>query len=223
VLESAKMGKELRAEPAPDVQTGTLKLDLKGVPVDWLIVKGVDKTPYERCYFDLAPAKMGLVVPAGSYQLFAGQVGQGSKLQKMKALVLPSKSSPTWTVRPGETATVELGEPFGFDFTVRQDATTLTVVGTSVAIKGKANETYQRLWNCVARPEVFTREAGKKRGTKGDSMKGAESQEEVGEKGYMYAWFPYDFVLEKKAETNLEAQLVEKKNKLFGKIESDWR
>jgi hypothetical protein len=32
MLESAKFGNELRATPAPEVQTGTLKLDLKGVP-----------------------------------------------------------------------------------------------------------------------------------------------------------------------------------------------
>jgi seryl-tRNA synthetase len=129
--------------------------------------------------YDLAAAKLGLAVPAGSYQLFAGQVGQGSKLQKMKALVLPAKNAPPVTVRPGETATFELGAPFTFDFSVHQDATKLTVVGDSIAIKGKGGETYQRLWNCVVRPEVFTREAGKKRGSKGESMKAAESQQEV--------------------------------------------
>jgi hypothetical protein len=216
-------GNEIRYEPAPDLKTGTLKLDLKGVPVDWLLVKGEEKSDYAKCFYDLTAVKEGVQVPAGTYVLYAGQVSTGKKDQKAKALVLPSKATPTWTVAAGETKAVELGEPFGFDFVTHEDDAKLTVVGPSVVVTGKAKETYQRLWNCVVRPEVLTREAGKKRGAKADSMKGAETQEEVGEKGFQYAWFPYDFELEKKVPGELEVQLFEKKNKLFGKIESDWK
>ena len=54
-------------------------------------------------------------------------------------------------------------------------------------------------------------------------MKGAGSQQEISDNGYKYAWFPFDLIIAKKSDVNHEAQLFQKKNKLFGKVESDWR
>ena len=69
--------------------------------------------------------------------------------------------------------------------------------------------------------------AGKKRGKDVGKMKPAQSQEEVSDlyRGEMKTlWFPVDFAFEKKKEgEDVEVQLVEKKNKLFGKLESDWK
>jgi hypothetical protein len=222
-LESARGGNEIRATAVGALKTGKLKLSPKGLDFDWLVVKGTDKGVYEKSYFDLAAAKGGLEVPTGTYQLVAGQVSTGKKDQTAKSLVLPGRNTVTWTVTDGATAVVELGAPFGFDFRVQQDEASLTVVGASVAVLGKSGESYQRFWNCVPRPDVVTREEGKKRAEEGDRMTGPGSQEEVGEKGFQYAWFPFDVVMEKASPVRLEVQLIEKKNRLFGKIESQWR
>ena len=40
----------------------------------------------------------------------------------------------------------------------------------------------------------------------------------------LYVWFPFDGkVAKKKSGEDVEVRLFEKKNKLFGKIESDWK
>ena len=56
--------------------------------------------------------------------------------------------------------TVQLGAPFVFDFNMSQDAKTVKIEGKSVLVVGRGKETYQRLWNCVATPEVYLRKAG---------------------------------------------------------------
>ena len=171
--------------------------------------------------------KKGTEVPAGSYTLYAGRVTKGKRDQTMKALILPTKDTPSWTVPAGGDATVKLGSPFGFDFSFTQDEETVTVDGKSVVITGSAGETYQRLWNCPAHIEVSIRKAGGKKGSKGEKMRPAGSQEEIIalNNDPQAAWFPImgDPIKKKKAGEAVEVQLIEKKNKLFGKIESDWK
>ena len=212
---------EIRAGLVPELETGNLKVSMKGPGLDWLVVKGQTGT-FEKSFFEVA-ANKGVEVPAGRYELFLGQVSKGKRDQMAKALVVPGTNTQVWTVEPGKTTTLELGAPFGFDFQVDQEEESVTVYGDSIAVTGKAGETYQRLWNCVTRPEVSVREAGKKRGGKGEDMKRPGSQEEVAQVGFKYAWFPLDLTLPKKPDKGAEVQLVEKKNKLFGKIESDWK
>lgn len=220
-MASAKGGMEITATPVADVETGTAKLSMKGVKADWLVVRG--NGTYENSFFEIAASK-GTEVPAGRYELVVGQVSKGKKTQMAKALVVAGRNTPVWTVEPGKTTTIQLGGPFGFDFEIEQDDENVTVFGDTIAVTGSADERYLRLWNCVVRPEVSLREAGKKRGGKGEAMKRAATQEEVSDHGYKSAWFPFDMVLpKKKSGTDMEAQLFEKKNKLFGKIESVWR
>ena len=221
-MEVDETGQEIRAGIVPDLPTGTLKLDLKGLTADFVVVKG-NKGKWENCYFDLTASKSGVEVPAGRYELFVGSVGKGKKAQKAKALMLPTRDSEVWTVEEGKTTVVKLGAPFKFGFEYSDDGDTVTVQGDSIHVLGSAKESYQRLWNCVARPDVSVRPEGKKRGSKGEGMKGPGSQEDLSDNGFKYAWFPYDLTLPKKGGEAVEVQLFQKKNKLFGKIESDWR
>ena len=64
-----------------------------------------------------------------------------------------------------------------------------------------------------------------KKGSKGGRMTPTVNQNNLGVNGgWASVWFPLDLELEKKREgEDVEVQLVEKKNKLFGKIESDWK
>jgi hypothetical protein len=225
-FESKNRGKEISLTPT-ELETGTLKIAYKGPSIEWLVVRGTTPT-MANYFFNVAEGgKNGIQVPKGRYKLYAAQVSKGKRASKMKAMMMPSRNTPTWDVQAGGTTTIELGSPFSMDFDVEQNATSGWITGSSIVVTGKSEETYQRLWNCVLQPEVNVRPAGKKRGKDVGQMKPAGTQEEVSDiyGGDMKTlWFPVDFSFEKKKEgEDVEVQLVEKKNKLFGKIESDWK
>jgi hypothetical protein len=183
-----------------------------------VILRGIGRL--DGAYFDIADGKVD--VPAGSYQLFYGDVRKGKKRQVSKAVMLPGPSTPTWTVAAGETLTIELGAPFGFDFDFQISGRDLTVTGKSVVVTGKGGERYTRFWECVPAPEVSWREAGSRRGSKGEDM--GHAMNFMDPEFWTQSFHPLDLTLDLKGDhEDVEVQLVEKKNKLFGKIESDWK
>jgi hypothetical protein len=210
-----------------DVQTGTLQVDLKGLPVNWLIVRGTGQN--EALFYDAWNGGSKKVeLPIGSYELFAGQVSSGKKAQMMKCLILPGKSARGFKVTAGETTKMELGAPFHLEFRVEQTPETVQVVGPSIVAVGRGGETYQRLWNCVLTPEVLVRKAGaaKDKGKKEAKLVPVGSQEELDALQYdmAKAWFPFGDPLEKAVQgETYEVQLYEKKHKLFGELTSEWR
>ena len=55
-------------------------------------------------------------------------------------------------------------------------------------------------------------------------MKAVLDQDQIFEAGWAVAWSPIDLILEKRGSVDeAEVQLTEKKNKLFGKVASDWK
>ena len=222
-LQIERAGLAIVADPM-EVVTGTLKVKVLkgGIKPDWLIVKG--EKDFERCYYDvMAGGTKGIEVPRGSYVLCAGRVSKGKRQQMMKALILPSKGAPSYTVSEGETTTIEIGGPYGFDFSYDQGREKINIAGKNIVVTGAGGETYQRLWNCAASPEINFRGKGGGRGAKLLKMRVAGSQQEM-ESSWDFAWYPFDEEIEKKKKgETVELQLFEKKNKLFGKIESDWR
>ncbi len=222
-LEVPPSGTDIVATRA-DVQTGTLQLSFKGAEPSWVIVRGTGNQ--DKLFFDLVNGGTNKVeVPVGAYELYTGQVASGKRQQLMKALILPGRSMPPFRVVAGQTVNVELGGPFGFDFSFTQDDSSFTVDGNSVVVTGSRGETYQRLWNCVLAPEVLVRKAGSTKGKKEEKLVPAGSQEEITdhEGDYRVAWFPIGKTIEKSNPGDaVELQLLEKKHKLFGKIESEW-
>ena len=223
-LESQNGGTTLTATPV-EVTTGKLKLSFKGPPVSWLVVKGQGNL--EGSYFDVLASKSGTEVPIGTYTLLVGEVRKGKKAQTMKTLILPGETTPNFVVAAGKTSTIELGSPFGFDFKTTRGPEGVTVLGKSVVITGKAGERYERPWNCVSRPEVAIRKPGAKKGNKPEEMDVVLDMLEMdGNGGFRFSpadpWFPLDTTFPFVGD-EYEVQLTEKKNKLFGKIESEWK
>jgi hypothetical protein len=223
-LEPTPTGVDLQAT-RQDVETGTMQLDIKGVEATWMIVRGTGEQ--KDLFFDIASGGANTVeLPAGGYELYVGQVAMGKRAQMAKALVLPGKNTPLWKVSPGSPTKVALGAPFGFQFTFKQDEKTVTVEGPSIAVTGRSQETYQRLWNCVVTAEVNLRKAGSGKGKKEGKLQPVTSQEPIYQEfnnDYRVVWFPVTVPLDKPKENEtVEVQLFEKKNKLFGKIESEW-
>lgn len=208
-----------------DVQTGTLLLDYKGPKPAWMIVRGNGNNA--DLFYDVTNGgKNSIEVPIGSYSLYVGLVATGKRDQLTKALVLPPKSSPSYQVTAGSKTKIEMGAPFGFYFKFTQDEKTVTVEGASVVVTGRGTETYQRFWNCVPQVEVNLRKEGAKKGKKESKLQPVTSQEEAQTLGgdFRPVWFPWGDPIEKPKEgETVEVQLFEKKNKLFGKIESDWK
>lgn len=218
-FEMDESGKQLVATPVT-VETATLKYKFSGGKPEWIIVKGTGGL--EGCYFEVT--SKGTEVPAGTYELFYGDLRKGKKQQTAKALILPGRRSKSIRVEPGKVETLELGAPFGFEFKQSLDGEVLTVVGQSVVVTGAAGERYERVWNCVPQPEVSWRKAGSKKGSKGEDMENVMSSDQLDQLGWESGWFPRDLIQTlKNPPEAVEVQLIEKKNKLFGKITSEWK
>lgn len=220
-LESQDEGARLVATPVA-MRTGKLRLEAKGLAPEFLIVRG--SNDFENCFIDIAGAKE-VEVPIGRYRFYWGLVAKGAKKQLMKALVLPTDTSKTFEVMEGETVAVPFGAPYDFVFSHEVADETITILGNSVAILGAGGERYERIYGAVPRPEVSYRKKDSKRGGKPVEMEIIQDRDGFDRKGgYAAIWKPLDLVLPKKAnETEIEVQLIEKKNKLFGNIEGSWR
>jgi hypothetical protein len=222
----AKGGLELTATPVT-LPIGTLRIDYKGDAPLWMVVKGAG--PLEKCYFDLMlDPKKGINVPVGTYALFCGEMRNGKKAQTAKSLVLPGATTPRWVVTAGKETLVKLGAPYGFDFSTEPGDDKVTVKGKTVTIIGSAGERYDRTWNCAPRPEMSARKPGQKKGGKPEKMGIVLDLQEVGEDGvqkhkFEDTWRPLDTSVPIKKGETVEVQLSEKKNKLFGEIESAWK
>ncbi len=221
VMQPAKFGQELGVSEA-EVETGKVKLSFKGGKPSWIILQGAGL--FANSYFDVVDKKNEL--PAGDYKLFYGELRKGKKLQMAKTLIIPGENTRQWEVVTGKTTTVQLGGPFGFDFNFDHDAKTVHVEGNTVAVIGVAGERYERPWNCVPRALASWRKEGSKKGSKPEKMGFIKSQDELttAAGGWSACWFPFSVTMPKKGKAeDVQVQLTEKKNKLFGKIESEWR
>lgn len=221
-LEPLDQGKRILAHPV-ELPTGLLKLKFKGPKPSYVIVKGAND--FENSYFDLASGKT-VEVPIGRYSLYFGIVKKGKKKQVLKSIMIPSDTTPSWDVmQEGEEVIVELGAPFGFDFETSLGEREIVIEGESVCVIGRANERYERIWGAVPRPSASYRTVGSKKRSRPEDMERLIDQDELYQPGgYQASWFPKDLVLTKKPkETEVQVQLMEKKNKLFGKIESIWK
>ncbi|HKX45548.1 MAG TPA: hypothetical protein VJP77_02515, partial [Planctomycetota bacterium] len=218
--ESLDGGTRLELVPAT-VQTGRLKLRYKGPKLAWLVVAGVGRL--EGTYFDLLSDKDGVEVPIGQYALLGGGVREGKRLDVQKAVILPGKDTPRWSVEAGQVAEVALGEPFGFDFAFEPSPDNVVLKGGSVTVTGVAGERYHRLWNATVRPEASVREAGGKKSTKPEELERVLTQDELYDGRFVTVWHPKDATLPHPFGTEaVEVQLVQKKHDLFGKLESAW-
>ena len=218
-LEVKGGGTSLTATPV-EVKTATLKYKFAGGKPEWIIVRGTGEL--ENCYFEVS--SKGTEVPAGKYELFYGDLRKGKKQQVAKALIIPGRKALSVSVQAGKVETLELGAPFGFDFDTTLDGETLTLIGQSVVVVGSAGERYERAWNCVPRPELSWRKSGAKKGSKGEKADFVQSSYQLDELGWEAGWFPRDLIITLKGKPEaVEVQLFEKKNKLFGKLTSDWK
>jgi hypothetical protein len=211
-------GAGLEVTPAT-VKTGRLKLSFKGPKPSWVVLQGTGLM--ENSFFDIAKSgSKGTEVPTGTYKLYFGEIRKGKKQQTMKTLILPGAKTPMWDVVEGKTSLVKLGGPFDLDFDFDADAESIQVLGRTVVVTGVAQERYERPWNCVSKAEASYRKKGAKRGSKAEKMGLLSMIEEE----WADAWFPLSTELQKRAaETDVEVQVVMKKHKLFGKVESSWR
>lgn len=218
-LEVNENGTALTATPV-EIKAATLKYKYAGGKPEWIIVKGTGEL--SNCYFEVT--SKGTPVPAGKYELFYGDLRKGKKMQVAKALIIPGRGTKPISVLEGKVETLELGAPYGFDFKTSLDGETLTLTGQSVVVVGSAGERYERVWNCVPRPEVSWRKTGTKKGSKGEDTDLVMSSDQLDKLGWESGWFPRDLVMTLKGSPEaVEVQLFEKKNKLFGKITSDWK
>ncbi|QDU67188.1 hypothetical protein [Engelhardtia mirabilis] len=218
-IDSIARGKSFTLYPA-ELNTGTIKLDAKGVEFASLLIEGVDAL--QGAVFDISDAKKGQQVPAGKYQILGGTVREGGRSIVKAGVTAPLRGGAIY-VRPDEEVEVQFGAPFGFDFDAELDGDQITVIGSSVVPVGVAGERYHRMWETRNSPEISIRKAGSGRGGKGTKMQVIGDAQTITDLGQDQAWKPLDQSVENKYGAEVEIMLTEKKNKLLGKIESDWK
>lgn len=218
-IKAENKGTSLSAQPVT-LTTGTVQLKGKGIKPEFYVLRGVDDT-FKNTYIDVAGGKK-VEVPAGRWELAFGMVRKGKKMQLMKAVIQPTEGMERIMVKPGETTEIGFGSPYKFDFKFETNGSEVTVDGKTVRIVGSGGEAYDRFYNCVPYVDVGVRRKGAKRANANMRMKPVVDNLGLEKHGWPGMWKPItDSVPLKEAE--VEVQLVEKKNKLFGKVESDWK
>jgi hypothetical protein len=129
---------------------------------------------------------------------------------------------PVYDVIEGKNVTVESGAPFTFDFEYEASGSGVAMDGTSVRVLGAGGEAYERIYGAVPIPEASVRKKGGKRAVMTEKLKPALDQDGVQKHGWAALWKPLDKEIPAKVG-DAEVQLMEKKNRLFGKITSDWK
>jgi len=218
-LEALNGGVELKAQPF-EFKTGTVQLKSKGLKPEFFVLKGIGED-LENTYIDVAGGKK-VEVPIGRWELCFGLIRKGKKMQMMKAVILPTETMKVFDVREGENVAIQTGSPFTFDYEYAVASDGVTVDGTSIRIVGAGGESYERIYGAVPIPEASVRKKGGKRAIMTEKMKPALDQDGVQKHGWAALWKPLDKTFSVRVD-EAEVQLMEKKNRLFGKIESDWR
>ncbi|MEL6713683.1 MAG: hypothetical protein AAFP86_07910, partial [Planctomycetota bacterium] len=212
-------GAKLTAQPV-ELRTGTVQLKGKGAKPDFFILKGRGEG-LDNVFIDVAGGKK-VDVPAGRYELHFGMVSKGKGMQRSKAVILPGPGTPLYEVPIDGNLVVEFGQPYGFLFEYETGGGSVTVEGKSVQVVGKGGEIYDRFYNCVPVVEASVRKKGGKRAAASVSMRPVVDNQGVADHGWAAMWKPLDGTIEGRFE-EVEVQLAEKKNKLFGKVTSDWK
>ena len=218
-LEALNGGVELKAQPF-EFKTGTVQLKSKGLKPDYYVLKGIGAV-LENTYIDVAGGKK-IEVPIGRWELCFGLIRKGKKMQMMKAVILPTETMGVVDVLEGKNVVIESGSPFSFDYEYEASGSGVTVDGTSVRVVGVGGESYERIYGAVPIPEASVRKVGGKRAVVTEKLKPALDQDGVRKHGWAGLWKPLDKEIPAKVG-EAEVQLMEKKNRLFGKITSGWK
>jgi hypothetical protein len=212
---STDNGRTFEVAPATTMALGSAKLDFGGAELDWLVVRG--KGALEKVFVRLEPGKP-VELPVGEYELYTGVVRDGDA----KALVLKGDAK-AFAVVAGVRTDVAFGAPFSFEFSSADTTEGIKVKGGSVAVVGVGGEQYGRFWRCQPRPEVHLRKAGSSAWGKVGQLAVIDDIDELGDhggEGWNMVWWPLDGQFENKLGDGVEVRLFEKKNPLFGKIDS---
>lgn len=212
-------GMQLTAQEV-ELKTGELKLNYKGAKPNYVILQG--EGPVADCYFDLTAGKT-IEVPVGKYSMFIGGLSKGKRVGVQKILILPGAEQAAYPVMAEETTEVTMGGPFEFDFVAEDMGEQVRIVGQSIVVIGAGGERYERPWNNRPFPEGSLRKVGSKRGGKPEKFFSQLDPDTLYD-DWNRGFFPAYLVLEKpKGATEVEVQITEKKNDLFGKLESPWK
>lgn len=206
--------------PVDEIKTGEVSLKFKGPDPGWVVIKGKDGL--ENCFYDLTVSRK-VEVPAGRYELYCGGIREGKgKDSIIKAYMAPPKDGLSIEVLADSETELELGGPFSFDVAFTTSKNKLIVQGTTLTVVGLGGERYHRIWNARAQPEISSNNKQKGRGKKAGKMRLIEDQQTLSEEGYEKAWKALNLEVTGSFAEGAFIRLAEKKNKLFGKIESDW-
>lgn len=214
-LEANAGGSSFTAAPATDIRTGEVELSYEGPDLEWLVVRG--EGALEDVLFALEEGK-ATELPIGTYRVYMGVVRE----KDAKAVLLPGESEPFEITEGGELE-LALGGPFRYDFDSSLTGEGIKVRGYTVRVVGSAGEEYHLCWKCRPRPTLYLRSTGDSGWDEVAPMQLIDDIDTLaarGAEGWNEAWWPDDLVVENEVGDEYDARLFEKKNPLFGRIDS---
>jgi hypothetical protein len=136
-------------------ETGTVTLVFKGdVRPKWFFVATTGLL--SGVFLDVAAAGP-VTVPAGEYEINAGELRQGTGPQAQRVLIGPGNAKP-FVVKKGENTDLSLGAPFSMKFNVDVDERYVDV-GSKITVFGAAGEEYSGFFPKVFLPKVEVKDA----------------------------------------------------------------
>jgi len=223
-------------------KVGTLQMTWAGKKArpELLVVRGEDT--FRSASFDIASGKP-VEVPVGKYTITYGRMVQGKGSRVITAQILRGDSEPI-EVKENETTVVELGAPFKIDFEWSRDTGFVVVDSVNFKVKGRFGEHYAKISGAVAAPEVLYGKTTDGKGarpvgqfmaladadmlnTAGDTLKAAGSKISSLDVGF-FAVAKGDRTYPTKVKflpkfPDGHVGLRQKKHKLFGKLEANFK
>ncbi|MBI1850820.1 MAG: hypothetical protein HYR85_10795, partial [Planctomycetes bacterium] len=198
--------------------TGSVALKWKGgVQPKYLYIRGMEGDGLNG-FFNLDP-KAPIKVPTGNYTFYFGLIKEGTG-RRADTIEIRQGKSKTFAVKANETATVELGAPFEYDFRTTPVKEKVTLKGRDLRIYGKSGELYTRLYPDFPIPEIeIKREKGGLVGS--DKFRPVESADY--NKDTTIAWYPKDFEFDPKGQKGKFIFKLTADFKLLGKITSEFK
>lgn len=212
-------GRELKVRPY-EGETGFIKTTWKAGKVDpeYLYVRGVED-PVKNAIFRL-DIKNPVEVPVGKYRFYLGLMLSGKKRNIIYCEIRRGKTKDL-VVKAGETASIELGAPFQYQFAVKKEDDNYLLRGRDLELYGTSGEIYTRFYGEVILPKYQLKKQGGGMIDKG-SMRLVEYEDRVND--FDSVWFPKDIPIEGR-KAGKDAKFSGKftaNSKLLGAIKSEF-
>jgi len=200
-------------------EMGSVAVTWKGkVDPNYLFIRGADDEILDAIF--LLDLKDPVQVPAGKYRFYFGTIRSG-KGRTVVSVEIREGRMKKFEVKPNETTTLQLGDPFTMAFKVTEEPEQYVIRGRDLEYFGASGELYTRFFGEIPLPK-FNLKKDKGGIFEKGSMRLVELEDRYNDANCV--WFPKDFPIDKN-KAGKDAKLAARftvDSKLLGDIKTDF-